>query len=99
MFDDDPAEKASPQDARQTLLEQLALPTTKDAIADIKADHAVPMAEYERLCDELADMRRKHSLWDEERAELILHAQLRDNALKDRIRCERESYVSARASE
>lgn len=40
VFDDDPAEKASPQDARQTLLEQLALPTTKDAIADIKADHA-----------------------------------------------------------
>ena len=96
VFDDDPAEKASPQDARQTLLEQLALPTTKDAIADIKADHAVPMAEYERLCDELADMRRKHSLWDEERAELILHAQQRENELEATKRLEWEDEVRQR---
>ena len=96
VFDDDPAEKTSPQDARQTLLEQLALPTTKDAIADIKADHAVPMAEYERLCDELADMRRKHSLWDEERAELILHAQQRENELEATKRLEWEDEVRQR---
>ena len=96
VFDDDPAEKASPQDARQTLLEQLALPTTKDAIADIKADHAVPVAEYERLCDELADMRRKHSLWDEERAELILHAQQRENELEATKRLEWEDEVRQR---
>ena len=96
VFDDDPAEKASPQDARQTLLEQLALPTTKDAITDIKADHAVPMAEYERLCDELADMRRKHSLWDEERAELILHAQQRENELEATKRLEWEDEVRQR---
>ena len=96
VFDDDPAEKASPQDTRQTLLEQLALPTTKDAIADIKADHAVPMAEYERLCDELADMRRKHSLWDEERAELILHAQQRENELEATKRLEWEDEVRQR---
>lgn len=96
VFDDDPAEKASPQDARQTLLEQLALPTTKDAIADIKADHAVPMAEYERLCDELADMRRKHSLWDDERAELILHAQQRENELEATKRLEWEDEVRQR---
>ena len=96
VFDDDPAEKASPQDARQTLLEQLALPTTKDAIADIKADHAVPMAEYERLCDELADMRRKHSLWDEERAELILHAHQRENELEATKRLEWEDEVRQR---
>ena len=96
MFDDDPPEKASPQDTRQTLLEQLALPTTKDAIADIKADHAVPMAEYERLCDELADMRRKHSLWDEERAELILHAQQRENELEATKRLEWEDEVRQR---
>ena len=96
VFDDDPAEKASPQDARQTLLEQLALPTTKDAIADIKADHAVPMAEYERLCDELADTRRKHSLWDEERAELILHAQQRENELEATKRLEWEDEVRQR---
>lgn len=96
VFDDDPAEKASPQDARQTLLEQLALPTTKDAIADIKADHAVPMAEYERLCDELADMRRKHSLWDEERAELILHAQQRENELEATKRLDWEDEVRQR---
>ena len=96
VFDDDPAEKASPQDARQTLLEQLALPTTKDAIADIKADHAVPMAEYERLCDELADMRRKHSVWDEERAELILHAQQRENELEATKRLEWEDEVRQR---
>lgn len=96
VFDDDPPEKASPQDTRQTLLEQLALPTTKDAIADIKADHAVPMAEYERLCDELADMRRKHSLWDEERAELILHAQQRENELEATKRLEWEDEVRQR---
>ena len=96
VFDDDPAEKASPQDARQTLLEQLALPTTKDAITDIKADHAVPVAEYERLCDELADMRRKHSLWDEERAELILHAQQRENELEATKRLEWEDEVRQR---
>ena len=96
VFDDDPAEKTSPQDARQTLLEQLALPTTKDAITDIKADHAVPMAEYERLCDELADMRRKHSLWDEERAELILHAQQRENELEATKRLEWEDEVRQR---
>ena len=96
VFDDDPAEKTSPQDARQTLLEQLALPTTKDAITDIKADHAVPVAEYERLCDELADMRRKHSLWDEERAELILHAQQRENELEATKRLEWEDEVRQR---
>ena len=96
VFDDDPAEKTSPQDARQTLLEQLALPTTKDAITDIKADHAVPVAEYERLCDELADMRRKHSLWDEERAELILHALQRENELEATKRLEWEDEVRQR---
>lgn len=96
VFDDDPSEKTSPQDARQTLLEQLALPTTKDAITDIKADHAVPVAEYERLCDELADMRRKHSLWDEERAELILHAQQRENELEATKRLEWEDEVRQR---
>lgn len=96
VFDDDPPEKASPQDTRQTLLEQLALPSTNDAIADMKADHAVPMAEYERLCDELADMRRKHSSWEEERAELILHAQKRENELEATKRLELEDEVRQR---
>lgn len=95
VFDDEP--KATPDaEKRQTLLEQLALPSSKDAIADMDTDHAVPIADYERLCDELAEMRRQHTMWDEERAELLLAAQKRENELEATKRLELEDEVRQR---
>ena len=62
----------------------------------MEADHAVPMAEYERLCDELAEVRRSCTLWEEERASLMLAAKQRENEIEATRRLELEDEVRRR---
>ena len=98
VFDDDPIQPspAPSKNTRETLLEQLALPSANEAITDMEADHAVPVAEYERLCDELAEVRRSSTLWEEERASLMLAAKQRENELEAARRLELEDEVRRR---
>ncbi|WFD26407.1 hypothetical protein MNAN1_001387 [Malassezia nana] len=62
-----PGRPASAAHAHDDLLEQLALPPS---LSSGNVDEAgVPTAEYERLCDELADVRRQLASYERERAE------------------------------
>mgnify|MGYP001759575648 CR=1 FL=1 len=77
-----------PHGAHQDLLEQLALPPSVSSGAVDEA--GVPTAEYERLCDELADVRRQLADWEHECAELRQAAQQREQEGEELKRLELE---------
>ncbi|WFD18625.1 hypothetical protein MCAP1_000831 [Malassezia caprae] len=76
------------REAHQDLLEQLALPPS---VSSGNVDEAgVPTTEYERLCDELADVRRQLTDWERERSEMRQAAQQREQEWEEIKRLELE---------
>ena len=98
VFDDAPRLPPAPAPAspkqRQGLLEQLALPLND---GNTSLDEAViPMAVYERLCDELADVRRQCTSLDRERTEVKQTTQKREQEWEETKRIAVEEEVKQR---
>lgn len=82
------------REAHQDLLEQLALPPS---VSSGNVDETgVPTSEYERLCDELADVRRQLTDWERERSELRQAAQQREQEWEEIKRLELEDEARRR---
>ncbi|WFD22211.1 hypothetical protein MEQU1_000876 [Malassezia equina] len=87
---------SAPREAHQDLLEQLALPPS---VSSGNVDETgVPTAEYERLCDELADVRRQLTDWERQRTESRQAAQQREQEWEEIKRLELEDEARRRSA-